>query len=216
MQVLTLGALINCVELRESVENCFLVGALRVPAWTPTGKKTAGLTISVKASDARCNAVEFLSRMLMKCTEGFAKHLEAGNGEDEAEGEQKMVPEGVEGGPSSPGDVLRQGKPGQESSPMRTTSGSQKGTPSLTTGVESEEAMTPAEGAQLVLAGHCALLLGLLVREHEPNRFEEGPFARLVAWLLVRLLRLCVTRTRLMVYSCDALGCSVEQGVGSG
>lgn len=193
---MTLGALINCVELRESVENCLLVGALRVPAWTQTGKKTGGLTISVKASDTCCNAVEFLSRMLMKCTEGFAKHLQASNGEDEAEGEQKIMPAGEDGGSSSPGDVLREGKPGQESSPMRTTSGSQKGTPSLTTGVESEEVMTPGEGAQLVLAGHCALLLGLLVREHEPNRFGGGPFARLLACSLARLFScfVCVSR----------------------
>lgn len=110
--------------------------------------------------------------MLVNCTRSFALHLETDSQDDESI-EDPAPPEADAGG----GDALRRGiEGGGDSCTLTVTHAAGPGSATPATVMtsegagEGEELMTPAEGAELVLAGHCALLLGLLIREHESNR----------------------------------------------
>lgn len=182
MQVLSLGALINCVELKESANNCAAMASLVVRPLAAVGSR-AGNDIGKSTSlSSQCFAPEFLAKLLVECTRSFAKHLEADAGE-EGDGENQLAcPANARTG----GDCAdRQGAEYARSSaltlvtPATREEGGAAMAPATAPsggpgeGEAGEELMSPAEGAKLVLGGHCALLLGLLVREHETNRCDR-------------------------------------------
>lgn len=167
LQILALGALINCVELKQCADNCVIMAGLSVLSSFPTALATTGKTISTSKLSTRCAALGFLASLLVTCTEGFAKHLETGDREHGEDGEERMLigaeAHGARSAISPPRGITK-------SSALPDTPVKEFATPEVMAGVEAEETMTAAEGAQLVLGGHCALLLGLLVRDHDNNR----------------------------------------------
>eukprot|EP00903_Cladosiphon_okamuranus_P007872 g7609.t1 len=189
-QILAMSALINCVELKESADNCAAIARLAVhPLATARAvadrmfggnrqksEKLQPGVVGNLSSLPRCLAPEFLARLLIRCTRSFAHQLEADR--PNAVGEDR---------PASPVPARMQQPAGH-----RTTdhSGSGEGVGSSTAssvaltaapamspapvtpqgGDGGEQLMSHAEGTDLVLGGHCALLLGLLIREQEANR----------------------------------------------
>lgn len=194
-QILAMSALINCVELKESADNCAAIARLAVqsPATARAvddrmfggnrrkreKEKLLPGVVGSLSSSTRCLAPEFLARLLIRCTRSFAHQLEADR--PDGDGEE---------GPASPAPARMQQHAGR-----RTTdhSGSKDGAGSSTASSVAptaapavspapatprgedggEQLMSHAEGTDLVLGGHCALLLGLLVREEEANRCES-------------------------------------------
>lgn len=179
-QILVLGALINCVELSESARNCEAMASLAV-RWSAAGWRVEAAATTgpspIKAA-SRCTAPKFLARLLMACTEGFAKHLEVDGHEHEADARDNTMsslsPSVMP--PVSEGQGAEQPTGDNGSSLLAGGSGEDAGARAglSVVGGEVEEAMSASEGAQLVLGGHCALLLGLLVREHTDNRCERS------------------------------------------
>lgn len=187
-----MSALINCVELKESADNCAAMARLAVhPPATATAttravdermfgghrRKEKELASGVidNLSSSRCLAPEFLARLLIHCTRSFAHQLGADR------------PDGCdEERPASPA-AARMQQPGRAN---RGLGDSRAGAGSSTAlaaepavspagmtaqgGDNGEQLMSHAEGTDLVLGGHCALLLGLLVREQEANRCGPG------------------------------------------
>lgn len=122
----------------------------------------------------QCFAPEFLAKFLVESTKGFAKHLEEDIRE---ESDEEQEPTSVAGGASR--EIELRGEQAaasnvESSALTKASSGGGSAFPAVMGGgreeEEGEELMTAAEGAELVLGGHCALLLGLLVREEEKNR----------------------------------------------
>ncbi|CAM9100510.1 unnamed protein product [Ectocarpus fasciculatus] len=173
-QVLAMSALINCVELKESADNCAAMASLAVhppAAWAAGGKAAAGDSRKHRrllpgVGDCRCLAPEFLAKLLTRYTRNFAHQLEADRpGEnDDDEGPASRTPSGTA---QHGGGVIVGGSsaaaPATHSIPSAVAATPQKGD-------NGEQAMSHAEGTDLVLGGHCALLLGLLVRDQERNR----------------------------------------------
>lgn len=183
-----MSALINCVELKESADNCAAMASLAVrpPATARAAdqrmfgghrRKQKELLLGVVGdlSSSRCLAPEFLARLLIRCTRSFAHQLEAGRSDEDDEE-----------GPASPAPARMQ-QPGHRTTDHhdpRDGAGASTGlsvapteapaispAPVMPQGGDSgEQLMSHAEGTDLVLGGHCALLLGLLIREQEANR----------------------------------------------
>lgn len=178
-----MSALINCVELKESADNCAAIASLAVhppAAWAAGGKAVAGNSREHRwplpgVGDCRCLAPEFLAKLLTRYTRNFAHQLEADRpGEnDDDEGPAPRPPSGAaqhEGGVMAGGSSAA--APATHSSPSAVAATPQKGD-------NGEQSLSHAEGTYLVLGGHCALLLGLLVRDQERNRCgREGPRGR--------------------------------------
>lgn len=177
LQILALGALINCVELKESADNCAAMACLAVHLPLSFGSRAASNFGSTTSLSSQCFAPEFLANFLVECTRGFAKHLKADNQDQSDEEKEPMSPaqgekyrEIGEGQAAGHGDV---------SSALVAAAATADGRSSMSpagaiAGVEEdgggEELMSAEEGTELVLGGHCALLLGLLVREDEKSR----------------------------------------------
>lgn len=192
-----MSALINCVELKESAHNCAAMASLAVnpPAAAAAGRaaggeRTTGGRQQLQESrpcglfSRRCLAPEFLAKLLIRSTRSFAHQLGAGGlDEDDEDGPASPAPSGT-----------REHRGGGEAAGRRSTEGAgpsaASGTPSAAETMASaasaatpqeadggEQLMSHAEGTDLVLGGHCALLLGLLVRAHESNRYGTGLIA---------------------------------------
>ncbi|CAB1099400.1 unnamed protein product [Ectocarpus sp. CCAP 1310/34] len=173
-QVLAMSALINCVELKESADNCAAMASLAVHppyAWAAGGKTFAGGSKKQwrplpGVGDCRCLAPEFLAKLLTLYTRDFAHQLETGRpgGNDDDERPVSRPPSGTA---QHGGGVIAGGSsataPATRSIPSPVAVTPQKGD-------NGEQSMSHAEGTDLVLGGHCALLLGLLVRDQERNR----------------------------------------------
>lgn len=183
-----MSALINCVELKESADNCAAMASLAVHP--PTTARAVDETMFGGnrreqkellfggvggLSSSRCLAPEFLAMLLIRCTRSFAHQLE-GDRTDE---------DGEEGAASpAPARVQQPGRRIMDHGDSRNGAGSSTAlavaptaeraiSPAPVTpqgGDNGEQLMSHAEGTDLVLGGHCALLLGLLVREQEANR----------------------------------------------
>lgn len=183
-----MSALINCVELKESADNCAAMASLAVhPPATARAvdermfggdrrKQTEPLPGVVgDLSLPRCPAPEFLARLLIRCTRSFAHQLEA----DRPDGDGEEEPAS-----SAPARMQEPGRRTTDHSGSRDGASSSKALAAAPTAVPAispapvtpqggdsgEQLMSHAEGTDLVLGGHCALLLGLLVREQEANR----------------------------------------------
>ncbi|CAM9407369.1 unnamed protein product [Scytosiphon promiscuus] len=157
-QVLTMSALINCVELKESARNCVAMASL-----AQHGESRIRAERSLLSS--RCLAPEFLAKLLIRSTRSFAHQLEGGrSGEDDEDGLASPAASGREhrreGADSSEALDASLAAETVESAASAAVHGADSG----------EQLMSHAEGTDLVLGGHCALLLGLLVRGHESNR----------------------------------------------
>ncbi|CAM9298700.1 unnamed protein product [Ectocarpus sp. 13 AM-2016] len=173
-QVLAMSALINCVELKESADNCAAMASLAVhppDAWAAGGKASAGDSKKQwrplpDAGDCRCLAPEFLAKLLTLYTRNFAHQLEAGR-PGENDDDERLVSRPPSGTAKNWGGVMAGGSsaaaPAAHSIPSPIAVTPQKGD-------NGEQSMSHAEGTDLVLGGHCALLLGLLVRDQERNR----------------------------------------------
>lgn len=162
-----MGALINCVELKESAHNCAAMASLVVrPPATPSMRVGAGGQLSASELPPKCFAPEFLARLLVHCTRSFARQLEVGRPDEEEHDSASSPPKGREG----------DGKDANSTEPAVAPPARPVKTAANPAGEEEEEddEMSHAEGADLVLGGHCALLLGLLVREDETNRCAAG------------------------------------------
>lgn len=187
-----MSALINCVELKESADNCAAMASLAVhPPTTSRAvdermfgghrRKREELLSGVVGDlfSSRCLAPEFLAKLLIRCTRSFAHQLEVDR--PDGDGEE---------GPASPAPCRMQqpGRRTMDHSNSRDGAGSSTAlavaptskpaiSPAPVTpqgGDTGEQLMSHAEGTDLVLGGHCALLLGLLVREQEANRCGKG------------------------------------------
>ncbi|CAM9416844.1 unnamed protein product [Ectocarpus sp. 4 AP-2014] len=173
-QVLAMSALINCVELKESADNCAAMASLAVhppDAWAAGGKAFAGDSKKQwrplpDVGDCRCLAPEFLAKLLTLYTRNFAHQLEAGR-PGENDDNERPVPRPPSGTAQHGGGVMAGGSSAAalatHSIPSPVAVTPQKGD-------NGEQSMSHAEGTDLVLGGHCALLLGLLVRDQERNR----------------------------------------------
>lgn len=200
-----MGALINCVELQESADNCAAMGTLAIsPPTEPLAEPGRGRGRDLGRGQVRGPprtraflAPEFLGRLLVFCTRSFARHLEINRASDEDEAESSDSPSvpskdrndrnkdwistrdedhmrGKNGStaqlaaplvcPSAPAVNVRGncgGKMEQHQHHQRQEE-------------DDDEEMSHAEGADLVLGGHCALLLGLLIRGQEEIRCGLG------------------------------------------
>ncbi|CAN0221885.1 unnamed protein product [Ectocarpus sp. 8 AP-2014] len=174
-QVLAMSALINCVELKESADNCAAMASLAVrppDAWATGRKAFAGDSRKHRrrplpgVGDCRCLAPEFLAKLLTLYTRNFAHQLEAGR-PGENDDDERPVSRPPSGTAQHGGGVIAGGSsaaaPATHSIPSPVAVTPQKGD-------NGEQSMSHAEGTDLVLGGHCALLLGLLVRDQERNR----------------------------------------------
>lgn len=166
-----MGALINCVELKESAKNCATVASLTTyPRSGPHERSTAGgkQLSGGKGLSSKCLAPEFLAKLLVRCTRSFAQQLES-NRPDQGEEEPSS--------PSPPKQYgsITNGPSSADSTSLEVASKAQSITPTPAQEAEGEggELMSHKEGADLVLGGHCALLLGLLIREQEGSRCVE-------------------------------------------
>lgn len=169
-----MSALINCVELKESVDNCAAMASLAVhppDAWAAGGKAFAGDSKKQwqplpGVGDCRCLAPEFLAKLLTLYTRNFAHQLEAGR-PGENDDDERPVSRPPSGTAQHGGGVMAGGSsaaaPATHSIPSPVAMTPQKGD-------NGEQSMSHAEGTDLVLGGHCALLLGLLVRDQQRNR----------------------------------------------
>ncbi|CAM9230343.1 unnamed protein product, partial [Hapterophycus canaliculatus] len=185
-QVLAMSALINCVELKESAQNCVAMATLKAnppAAARADGERTGGdrqrqesRSAAGDVSSSRCLAPEFLAKLLIRSTRSFAHQFEAGRlGEEDEDGPAPPAPSGAlehRGGGEGTG---RRSKEGADPSAALAASPAAEPMASAASatpqGADSgEQLMSHAEGTDLVLGGHCALLLGLLVRGHESNR----------------------------------------------
>ncbi|CBJ25556.1 expressed unknown protein [Ectocarpus siliculosus] len=173
-QVLAMSALINCVELKESADNCAAMASLAVhppDAWAAGGKAFAGDSKKQwrplpGVGDGRCLAPEFLAKLLTLYTRNFAHQLEVDR-PGENDDDERPVSRPPSGTAQHGGGVMAGGSsaaaPATHSIPSPVAVTPQKGD-------NGEQSMSHAEGTDLVLGGHCALLLGLLVRDQERNR----------------------------------------------
>lgn len=187
-----MSALINCVELKESADNCAAMASLAVHP-PPTARsvdervfgghrgKPKELLPGVVGdlSSHRCLAPEFLARLLIRCTRSFAHQLEADR--PDGDGEEGLAS-------PTPARMQQPGRRTTDRSDSRDGAGSSTALAAAPTaapaispapvtgqgGDNGEQLMSHAEGTDLVLGGHCALLLGLLVREQEENRCGSG------------------------------------------
>ena len=182
-QILSMGALINCVELQESAENCAVMGTLVVSP-PPTGPSAELSRGRLRGHRRTCLAPEFLGRLLVFCTRSFSRHLEISRpiddtcDEDEEEtstSPSKRPNDRVKGG-NAP---HRQNREDADSPAQAVAPPTHPATPTVSLRTkkqqqqedeEEEEEMSHSEGAELVLGGHCALLLGLLIRDQEEIR----------------------------------------------
>lgn len=177
-----MSALINCVELKESADNCTAMARLAVH---PPGARVADdrrkqqqeqqqlPTVGGLAS-SRCLAPEFLAKLLVRCTRSFAHQL--GGDRPGEDGEEELVSaapakaqqagRGIKGRSSSDG--------GGSSTALAVPATGERMASAASAipqeGDSGEQLMSHSEGTDLVLGGHCALLLGLLVRDQESNR----------------------------------------------
>lgn len=183
-----MSALINCVELKESAHNCVAMASLAVNPPSAEGERTSGAGRHQQQSrsfaggliSSRCLAPEFLAKLLIRSTRSFAHQLEAGRqGEEDEDGPASpascRAPEHARRGKTTD----RSSKEGADSSGPLAAPPSAEATASAALGEPQgadggEQLMSHAEGTDLVLGGHCALLLGLLVRGHESNRCGTG------------------------------------------
>lgn len=184
-----MSALINCVELKESAGNCAAVASLAVrPPTTARAvdkkmfgghrrkREEQGSGVVGELSSSRCLAPEFLAKLLIRCTRSFAHQLE----DDPPDGDGGKEP----ASPTPARTKQQSGRDTMAHSSSRDDSCSSTALAVAPTaasaispapvipqeGDNGEQLMSHAEGVDLVLGGHCALLLGLLVREHEANR----------------------------------------------
>lgn len=166
-----MGALINCVELKESADNCFAIASIVVRSYAyadeRVGDKRHLLDMGVSS---KCSAPEYLARLLIHCTKDFTHQLEVDRPYQE-EGESISLT------PKAQPDFTRNGQRDADSTVLTGTPAAQ--TPQTPQDFDGEELMSHAEGADLVLGGHCALLLGLLVREEKSNRYTYETGGRL-------------------------------------
>lgn len=188
-----MGALINCVELQESADNCTAMGTLAVsPPTEPRAEPGRGRGHDLgrgqvwDPSHTRAFlAPEFLGRLLVSCTRSFARHLETNRASDDHEEETSDSPsvpskdrdgrnkdwvdnrnhDNVKGNNDSTATLACPSAPAVGGGGMERNHQRQE---------EDDEEMSHAEGADLVLGGHCALLLGLLIRGQEEIRCGFG------------------------------------------
>ena len=163
-----MGALINCVELKERAKNCAIMANLTAHplSHASEGSRRGGQLSGEGGLSSKCLAPEFLAKLLVRCTRKFAHQLE---GDRPDQGEEE---------PSSPSPQAKygsitNGSRGADSTSLEIASKEQSMTPMTAQEAEGEDLMSHAEGADLVLGGHCALLLGLLIREQEGSRCEQ-------------------------------------------
>lgn len=191
-----MGALINCVELQESADNCAAMGTLAVsPPTKPRAEPGRGRGRDLGRGQVwrphRTRAFlapEFLGRLLVSCTRSFARHLETNRASDDHEEETSNSPsvpskdryDGNEDWINNRDHDHMKGK-GDSTAPLVCPSAPAVGVKGNGGGKmeqhrhyqrqeEDDEEMSHAEGADLVLGGHCALLLGLLIRGQEEIR----------------------------------------------
>lgn len=163
MKILAMGALINCVELKENTDNCAAMASLAANLPASVGARERERTqVRGMALFPKCFAPEFLARLLIRCTRSFGHQLQ-GDRPDQCE-EEPVTP-----ALTRHGDILERRR-NSDSSALVVAPTAQPVAPLAAHGTEGEELMSHAEGADLVLGGHCALLLGLLIRVHESNR----------------------------------------------
>lgn len=178
-----MSALINCMELKESANNCTAMASLAVhpPHARVAGERTKQeqpLSAVGGLSSSRCLAPEFLAKLLVRCTRSFVHQLEADRpGEDGEEGPASAAPVKVQ----QPGRGITDHKSrddGCASMALVVPPTVEPLTPAASAipqeGDSGEQLMSHSEGTDLVLGGHCALLLGLLIREQESNRCGKG------------------------------------------
>ncbi|CAM9137836.1 unnamed protein product, partial [Discosporangium mesarthrocarpum] len=171
IQVLALGALINCVELEESAENRAAMANIMVSPATRFQKTSAGRS-QCATPPASCPAPQFLAMFLMDCTHEFSdllapEHAVSGSGD---EGQPSSLNTGGRGCGGELGGKSRNCAP--------STNGAAAGTSAARAcalglglgAADEEDVLSHSEGSDLVLGGHCALLLGLLIRQEEKCR----------------------------------------------
>lgn len=184
-----MSALINCVELKESADNCTAMASLAVhpPGARVAGERMVGdnrakqqqlLSDMSGLSSSRCMAPEFLAKLLIRCTRSFAHQLEGDRPGEDGE-EEPASPAPARSQQPGRGTVDHSSRDGAGSS--TTLAVAPIGEPMTSAastipqeGENGEQLMSHTEGTDLVLGGHCALLLGLLVREQESNRCGKG------------------------------------------
>lgn len=188
-QVLIMSALINCVELKESANNCAAMASLavRMPPSQAMGQGMFGGEkrkqqqqpgLGDGFSPSRCLAPQFLAKLLIRCTKSFAHQLETErpDGDGEAGAASPAPARAPQPGRGTTG--YKASKDGAAASPapaaapgVEPVASATPSTPQL--GDAAEQSMSHSEGSDLVLGGHCALLLGLLVRDQERNRCRQ-------------------------------------------
>lgn len=161
-----MGALINCVELKESAKNCAIMASLTAypHSHAPEGSRRGGQLSSGRGSSSKCLAPEFLAKLLVRCTRNFAHQLEGDRPDHGEEEPSSPSPQAKYGG-------ITNGPRGADPTSPETASNAQNMVPAVAQEAEGEELMSHTEGADLVLGGHCALLLGLLIREQQGSRY---------------------------------------------
>lgn len=187
-QVLTMSALINCVELKESADNCAAMAdiAVRLPPARAAGegmfggdrRKQQQPGLGGGISTPRCLAPEFLAELLVRCTRSFAHQLKTdrsdGDGEEGGVAASPAPARVQQPGRGTTGYKPARGGAADSSTALTTAPGVEPAAPATPAtpqaGDNAEQSMSHAEGTDLVLGGHCALLLGLLVRGQERNR----------------------------------------------
>lgn len=202
LQILTMGALINCVELKESAKNCAIMASLTVH---PRSLAREGSRLSGGGGvSSKCLAPEFLAKLLVRCTRTFAHQLEGDRPDQGEEEPSSPSPQGKYGSITS-------GPRGSDSTSLEVASKAQSMTPTAAQEGEGEELMSHTEGADLVLGGHCALLLGLLLREQERSRCGQrrrhgrGHGERVGLAVVLRLYLVLVWFMVYCSFSCFAL-----------
>lgn len=176
-----MSALINCVELKESADNCTAMARLavhppgaRVPGERRKQQQQQQLPTAGGLSSSRCLAPEFLAKLLVCCTRSFAHQL--GGDRPGEDGEEELVSAApAEAQQPGRGITDRNSSDGDGSSTALAVTATGERTASTTSAIQQEgdsgeQLMSHSEGTDLVLGGHCALLLGLLVRDQDSNR----------------------------------------------
>ena len=183
-----MSALINCVELKESADNCAAMAdiAVRLPPARAAGegmfggdrRKQQQPGLGGGISTPRCLAPEFLAKLLVRCTRSFAHQLKTdrsdGDGEEGGVAASPAPARVQQPGRGTTGYKPARGGAADSSTAQTTAPGVEPAAPATPAtpqaGDNAEQSMSHAEGTDLVLGGHCALLLGLLVRGQERNR----------------------------------------------
>ncbi|CAM9618248.1 unnamed protein product [Choristocarpus tenellus] len=151
-QVLALGALINCIELEESAENRSAIEE----ATLCTGLNKAAAGPGHGASSERYPAPELLARFMINHTRAFYDLLGPGSTEG-VRGRDKAADKNDKEACGVAREVAEE-------------SAEPKAPAALECVLGDEDFLSRDEGAELVLGGHSALLLGLLIRHQKRSR----------------------------------------------